>query len=125
MQPYDQSLTAALVEYARNHASFTAEQAWAHVEQARNWQVAPQKKGQLFRLALIAPGHVVKAGTQRAKNPQAKGRQLTVWKSVLCASPEELVSLSQQLSAILGDINQHRITVMEGLKKAYEIGATG
>lgn len=118
-----QLATSDLLAYARGHYQFTAEDVWAVIEHDIGPAASPNSKGYLFRVTLIEPGHVVKYGTAKAKNRQAKGRVVVVWKSTLCQDPTELVPLQARLSHLHAEVNLHKITLMEALKKAYAIGA--
>jgi hypothetical protein len=123
MSDHTKDLPRWLLDYAKAHPKFTAEQAWAVIEQIVGAPVPTLSKGSLFRRTLIEPGHVVQHSTEKAKNKQAKGRMVVVWKSTLCTEEEEFIPLQTWLAQIQSSVNLHEITLMEGLKKAYEIGA--
>lgn len=121
------TITQALIDYAIQHPQFTAEEAWVYVEGRHGdlgvFPLEPNQKGGAFRRTLVEPGHVVPVGMSKAKNKSARGRQVVVWKSLLCTSETEVVDVSTQLAQIRADINEHKITVLEGLKKAYVLGS--
>lgn len=117
------SWSGLLIEFAKTHSSFTAEEAWKWCQaSSMDEPPSPNRKGGLFRRTLVQPGHVIPQSTENAKNKSAKGRGVIRWKSTLCADGHELVPVHTRLAQIHSDVNLHKITLMEGLNKAYQIG---
>lgn len=115
--------SAALLDYAKSNAVFTAEAAWHKVCAAVGQPSSLSIKGYLFRETLVKPGHLIDMGTERSGNKQAKGRKVTLWKSKLCADTHEMQTSAQALAAIKTQIHLRQITLMEGLNKAFSLGA--
>lgn len=114
--------SALLLAYAKNTPVFSAEDAWGLID-TTDVVIAPNHRGPLFKKTLIDPGLVMKIGTSKAKNKQAHGRAVVVWKSMLCKAENEVFTSKALLNGLKAQVHLRKLTLLQALTKAYEAGA--
>jgi hypothetical protein len=118
------SVQSHLLDYAKKHPRFTAEDAWVYID-AIVEPPNPKVKGPMFKKTLIDEGHVMNVGSAKATNKQAHGRLVTVWKSMLCRDVDEVATIQAQLLDLKKAVHLRKMDILSALKKAYELGKGG
>lgn len=117
--------TRLLVEYARNHESFTSIDAFEYAHgKGLAYPASATVYGPVFKKALIEANLIVMIGMERNPNPQAHGRKVARFRSVIYKY-DSTDSLAKVLADLTKKVRLREMDVSTALKKAYEFGASG
>jgi len=115
-----------LIEYAKHTEQFTCAQAfnWCY---SKGLPVAdsPKSLGPVFKTVLIDSNSVRNIGTCPSTSPQARGRRVALYESVVCQYFMEGDSIQDELNKLASAFKQRKMDVATAIRKAYELGLSG